>query len=39
LQETVSLSPPDWTNSVNTGTNLLTIPITGSTKFYRLKAP
>jgi hypothetical protein len=37
LQETVSLSPANWTNSVSGPTNPITIPTTLPARFYRLK--
>jgi hypothetical protein len=39
LQETLSLSPPNWTNSASGATNPITIPATLPAKFYRLKKP
>ncbi len=36
LQETWSLSPADWTNSVSGGTNPVVISTTNGAKFYRL---
>lgn len=39
LQETVSLSPTNWMNSVSGATNPATVPAAGQTKFYRLHKP
>ena len=39
LQETVSLSPANWTNSVSGAANPITIPTTLPAKFYLLKKP
>lgn len=39
LQETWSLSSPNWTNSPSGSTNPATVPATMSTKFYRLFHP
>jgi hypothetical protein len=39
LQESLSLSPPNWTNSASGATNPITIPATLPAKFYRLKKP
>jgi hypothetical protein len=36
LQETVSLSPPNWANSASTTNNPATVPATMATRFYRL---
>jgi hypothetical protein len=38
LQETSSLSQPGWTDSPSGGTNYVTISITDSVKFYRLRS-
>jgi hypothetical protein len=37
LQETVSLSPANWTNSVSGATNPITVSATLPARFYRLK--
>ena len=37
LQETASLSPPNWTNSLSGATNPITVPTTGSMMYFRLK--
>jgi len=39
LQETPSFSPTNWVNSASGSTNPITVPATGSTKFYRLHKP
>lgn len=39
LQETASLSPANWTNSVSGVTNPIVVPATVPTKFYRLFKP
>jgi hypothetical protein len=39
LQETVSLSPTNWINSVSGATNPIVVPATLPTKFYRLFKP
>jgi len=39
LQETLSLSPTNWVNSVSGATNPITLPATLPTKFYRLFKP
>ena len=39
LQESLSLSPAEWTNSASGATNPITTPTTLPTKFYRLKKP
>lgn len=39
LQETVSLSPPNWTNAPSGATNPVTVPATFPAKFYRLFKP
>jgi hypothetical protein len=39
LQETPSLSPTNWINSVSGPTNPITIPVAPPTKFYRLFKP
>ena len=39
LQETLSLSPPNWVNSPSGATNPVTVPATLPTKFYRLFKP
>jgi hypothetical protein len=39
LQESSSLSPANWTNSVSGATNPITIPTTLPARFYRLKKP
>jgi hypothetical protein len=36
LQESLSLSPPAWTNSPSGATNPVVVPATSPTKFYRL---
>lgn len=36
LQESLSLSPPSWTNAVSGATNPVTVPATYPSKFYRL---
>jgi hypothetical protein len=37
LQETLSLAPTNWVNSVSGATNPVVVPATLPTKFYRLK--
>ena len=39
LQETWSLSPSNWTNSVSGSTNPITLPTTAAARFYRLFKP
>jgi hypothetical protein len=39
LQETLSLSPANWTNSPSGATNPIVVPATLPTKFYRLNKP
>jgi hypothetical protein len=39
LQETLSLSPTNWVNSVSVATNPVIVPATLPTKFYRLFKP
>jgi hypothetical protein len=39
LQESLSLSPANWTNSASGATNPVTIPTTLPAKLYRLKKP
>jgi hypothetical protein len=39
LQETLSLAPSNWVNSVSGATNPITVPATLPTKFYRLSKP
>jgi hypothetical protein len=39
LQETLSLSPAEWTNSPSGSTNPIVVPATLPTKFYRLFKP
>jgi hypothetical protein len=39
LQETWSLSPANWTNSISGATNPIVAPATLPTKFYRLFKP
>ena len=39
LQETWSLRPANWTNSTSGSTNPITLPITGTAKFFRLRKP
>jgi len=39
LQESMSLSPPAWTNSPSASTNPVVVPATSPTKFYRLSRP
>jgi hypothetical protein len=39
LQETLSLSPANWTNSPSGPTNPLVVPVSVPTKFYRLFKP
>jgi len=39
LQETLSLSPANWTNSPSGSTNPIGVPATVPTKFYRLFKP
>jgi hypothetical protein len=39
LQETLSLSPTNWVNSVSGATNPIVVPATLPTKFYRLFKP
>ena len=39
LQETLLLSPANWTNSVSGSTNLIPVTITVPSKFYRLFKP
>ena len=39
LQETLSLSPTNWVNSVSGATNPVIVPATLPTKFYRLFKP
>ena len=39
LQETLSLSPTNWMNSVSGSTNPVTAPVPGDMKFYRLFQP
>ncbi len=39
LQETWSLSPANWTNSVSGATNPVIVPVMAPTKFYRLNKP
>jgi hypothetical protein len=39
LQESLSLSPANWTNSISGATNPITIPVTPPAKFYRLRKP
>lgn len=37
LEETWSLSPPNWTNSASGTTNTVTVPIIGAAKFFRVR--
>ncbi len=39
LQETLSLTPTNWVNSVSGATNPISVPATLPTKFYRLFKP
>lgn len=39
LQETLSLSPTNWVNSVSGATNPITVPTAGPAKYYRLFKP
>ena len=39
LQETLSLSPTNWVNSVSGSTNPIIVPATVPSKFYRLSKP
>jgi hypothetical protein len=39
LQETISLTPAQWTNSPSGSTNPITVPTTEDSKFYRLLGP
>jgi hypothetical protein len=39
LQESLSLSPANWTSSISGATNPITVSITNTTKFYRLFKP
>ncbi len=39
LQETLSLAPTNWVNSVSGATNPVVVPATLPTKFYRLRKP
>ena len=39
LQESLTLSPPAWTNSPSGSTNPIVVPATLPTKFYRLSKP
>jgi hypothetical protein len=39
LQETLSLTSPNWVNSVSGALNPVTVPATLPTKFYRLRKP
>jgi hypothetical protein len=39
LQESVSLAPSAWTNSISGSTNPIVVPATVPTKFYRLFKP
>lgn len=39
LQESLSLSPANWTNSISGATNPITVSATNATKFYRLFKP
>ncbi len=39
LQETLSLSPTNWVNSVSGATNPVVVPVSLPTKFYRLFKP
>ena len=39
LQESASLSPPNWTNALSGAVNPITVPATPPTKFYRLRQP
>ncbi len=39
LQETWSLSPADWTNSVGAAANPATVSTTNGAKFYRFSKP
>jgi hypothetical protein len=39
LQETLSLSPTNWVNSVSGATNPVVVPVTLPTKFYHLFKP
>lgn len=39
LQETTSLAPTNWINSVSGSTNPITVPASQPTKFYRLIKP
>ena len=39
LQETTSLSPTNWINSLSAATNPITVPAVPPSKFYRLNKP
>jgi hypothetical protein len=39
LQETLGFTPTNWLNSASGSANPVTVPATGSTKFYRLHKP
>lgn len=39
LQESASLTTPNWTNSPSGSTNPITVPTVGVMKFYRLTTP
>ncbi len=39
LQETLVLSPPNWTDSPSGTNNPVSVPVTSPTKFYRLVKP
>ncbi len=39
LQETLSLAPTNWVNSVSGATNPVTVPAMSAAKFYRLRQP
>jgi hypothetical protein len=39
LQETLSLSPTNWVNSLSGTNNPVVVPATGATRFYRLNKP
>jgi len=39
LQESLSLSPPEWTDSIGVGTNPIVLPSTFPKQFYRLFKP
>jgi hypothetical protein len=39
LQQSLSLSPANWTNAPSGATNPIVVPATGATKLYRLHKP